>query len=215
MSISAMTNVAFARRTDVHPLDVAPGNAGEVEQATGGTAESRSASTSAISAITTYIPTEVLTLYVAALGAVHQKDEDLKAEWIAFLFFLAATPIVVWLLYAAKVMNSNKAVPVTVKKPKSLPLAPGKWPLWEMFAATIGYAAWAFALPNSPFRAFAEYGWYSQALGGVIVLVVSTILGLIAPVVCGTLPGDERPAQSPAPKDGESKTDESPPPATG
>jgi hypothetical protein len=48
--------------------------------------------------------------------------------------------------------------------------------------------AWAFALPNSPFRDFAQFGWYSQALAGVMVLVVSTTLGLIAPIVQRPLP---------------------------
>jgi hypothetical protein len=200
MSISAMTNVAFARRVDVPPLGNAPANVGEADQAAGGTPDSRSPMTSTISAITRYIPTEVLTLYVAALGAVHPSQnpqptpEELTAslkatpaEWIAFGFFLLATPLVVWLLYAAKVLNSNSGIAATDKK-KLLPLAPWKWPVWEMVAATIGYAAWAFALPNSPFRDFTAAGFYSQALAGVIVLVVSTILGLIAPVVCGTLP---------------------------
>ncbi|SRR6266404_3974457 len=182
MSVSAMTNVAYARRADVPPLNAAPTNTGEIEQAKGGTAESRSAMTSTISTITTYIPTEILTLYVAVLGALQPASADQtpsRAEWIAFYFFLAATPVFVWLLYAAKVKNAQKLVP----------LAPRKWPMWEMVAATIGYLVWAFALPNSPFREFAQYGWYSQALGGVIVLVVSTTLGLIAPIVQGPLPG--------------------------
>jgi len=47
-----------------------------------------------------------------------------------------------------------------------------------MFAATVAYAAWAFALPHSPFT---DYTWYSSALSGLAVLVVSTLLGLLAP----------------------------------
>jgi hypothetical protein len=185
MSVSAMTNVAYARRADVPPLNEAPTTLGEIEQAKGGTPESRSPATSAISSITTYIPTEILTLYVAVLGALQGAAQGgvadrpaTRAEWIAFFFFLGATPVFVWLLYAAKVKNASKLVP----------LAPRKWPLWEMVAATIGYMAWAFALPNSPFRDFAQFGWYSQALAGVMVLVVSTTLGLIAPIVQRPLP---------------------------
>jgi len=47
-----------------------------------------------------------------------------------------------------------------------------------MLAATLAYVAWAVALPNTP---CAEYAWYSPALAGVTTLVVSTILGLLAP----------------------------------
>ena len=81
---------------------------------------------------------------------------------------LGATPVVVWLVYGAKIKAAQKR----------LPLAPGTWPIWEMFAATVAYCAWALALPNTPFT---QYSWYSSALSGVIVLVTSTFLGLLAP----------------------------------
>jgi hypothetical protein len=177
-----MTNVAFARRADVPPLDAAPANVGEIEQAKGGTPDSRNPTTAAMSAITAYIPTEILTLYVAVLGALQKPGPaDARpptAEWVAFFAFLVATPVFVWLVYAAKVKTAKKL----------LPLAPRKWPAWEMIAATVAYVAWAYALPNSPFRQFAEEGWYSQALGGVGVLIVSTTLGLVAPIVQRPLP---------------------------
>lgn len=69
---------------------------------------------------------------------------------------------------------------------KPLPLAPRAWPMWEMFAATVAYVAWAFVLPNSPFQQFQD--WYSSALAGVVVLAATTILGLLAPVVQRRLP---------------------------
>ena len=114
-----------------------------------------------------YIPTEILTLYVAVLAAVHE-EKITAADWIAFWSFLVATPIVVWLVYAAKVKAAGKA----------LPLEFAAWPVWEMFAGTVAYCAWAFALPNAP---FSEYPWYSSALSGVAVLVGSTVLGLLSP----------------------------------
>lgn len=79
-----------------------------------------------------------------------------------------ATPVVVWLVYGAKVKALEKPVPIRF----------GAWPLWEMFAATLAFSAWTLALPNSP---FAVYPWYSSALSGVAVLVASTVLGLLAP----------------------------------
>jgi hypothetical protein len=116
-----------------------------------------------------YIPTEVLTLYVAVLAVVQQESKVTPVGWLAFWIFLFLTPIIVWLVYGAKLK--------ALQKP--LPLKFGAWPVWEMFAATVAYTAWAFALPHSPFT---EYGWYSSALSGVAVLVVSTLLGLLAPI---------------------------------
>jgi hypothetical protein len=176
MSVAAMTNVAFVRRADVPPLDEAPRTAAAIEQATGGTDASRNAVTSAINLIVTYIPTEVVTLYVAVVATLQGDGRCVtRPEWIAFYCFVVATPIFVWLLYAAKVRSAGKP----------LPASPRTWPLWEMVAATVAYAAWAFALPKSPFRYF---DWYSPALAGVLVLIVTTLLGLLATIVPRTLP---------------------------
>jgi hypothetical protein len=176
MSISSMANVAYVRRTDVSTSTVAsseaPGSAAEIEIASAGTAESQSPATTAISVIATYIPTEVLTLYVAVLGALQGPNGVApKSLWSAFIFFLVLTPVVVWLIYAARVKAAKK----------KLPLSPRTWPMWEIFAATVAYVAWAIALPDNPFKY--QFGWYSPALAGVIVLVISTLLGLMAPVV--------------------------------
>lgn len=116
-----------------------------------------------------YIPTEVLTLYVAVLASTQQKGMITWAGWAAFWCFLVATPVVVWLIYGAKIKAAQKAIPIH----------PRAWPVWEMFAATVAFCAWAFALPNAPFTG---YIWYSSALAGVAVLVASTLLGLLAPL---------------------------------
>lgn len=175
MSIASMASVAFVRRADVHVPNVAPANAApetldDIEAATVSTPDSQTAMTTALKVIVTYIPTEVLTLYVAILAAIQtpNKTSD-RPLWTAFYAFLAATPLVVWLVFAAKVRAAGK----------DFPLAPRTWPMWEMSAATIAYAAWAFALPESPFK---SYAWYTPALAGVLVLIVSTILGLLAPL---------------------------------
>jgi hypothetical protein len=205
MSISSMTNVAFVRRADVNlpgvaPMNAAPASAESVALSTAGTAESKSAMTATLDVIVTYIPTEVLTLYIAvlaaiqpavttplpatqtppapsqALAAIATQPPPVHSLWVTFYCFLIATPLVVWLVYSAKVRTAGRPLPV---RPKT-------WPMWEMFAATVGYATWAFALPNNPFKY--SYDWYSSALAGVLVLIVSTILGLLAPLLQRTLP---------------------------
>ncbi len=116
-----------------------------------------------------YIPTEALTLYVAVLAALHESAPISNAQRAVFWAFLVATPLVVWLVYAAKVKAARK----------TLPLHPSQWPVWEMLAATVAYFAWAFAMPNNP---FAAYTWYSSGLAGIAVLLASTLLGLLAPL---------------------------------
>jgi hypothetical protein len=170
MSINAMTNVALARRTDVAPLDDVPHGTRGIADAASGAATPQSPVTAALAVIVTYLPTEVLTLYVAVLAAIQTPAEPSpRGMWVTFWIFLVATPLVVWLVYAAKVRSDNKP----------LPLAPAQWPLWEMIAAPLSYMAWALSLPGAPFLA---YVGLPTTLGAVIVLVTATLLALLAPI---------------------------------
>jgi hypothetical protein len=110
----------------------------------------------------------MLTLYVAVVAALGSEANDVT-RWIAFAIFLPLTPLTVWLLFATQVKSSGKRIPVAVVR----------WPLWEMAAGTIAFLAWAIALPQTP---FAQLPWYSSAIGGVVVLVVTSLLTLIAPL---------------------------------
>ena len=120
-----------------------------------------------------YIPTEVLTVYLAVVAAL-QPSVPASAQGCsvpgtlpAFVIFLIATPVIVWVVFAGKLRGAGK----------NLPLAPSMWPLWEMVAGTIAFAAWAFALPNNPFECCR---WYKPSFAAIAVLVSSTLLGLLA-----------------------------------
>src|SRR6478672_4369118 len=172
MSISSMASAAVGRRPDYPPLSRSPQNLTEVSIAAGGSTAPNNQVTSALNVIVAYIPTEILTLYVAVLAALGSPGPAKKVTLgmvIAFWAFLACTPLTVWLLYAVKVVSGGK----------QLPASPPQWPVWEMIAGTIAYAVWAFAMPNNP---FAGTGWYSSAIAGVVVLVVSTLIGLVSPL---------------------------------
>jgi hypothetical protein len=186
MSISSMTDLAMLRRSDdlgVRPL---PRTLAATAAATGGKPEAENSGTAALKTIATYIPTEVIALYLAALAAVRsatgvttvshgiaQRTGSAShisgSELWTFGVFAVVTPLVVWLLYAGKVKTAGK----------KLPLSPRKWPWWEISASAIAFTAWAFALPQSP---FARFSWYTLAWATFVVLVVSTALGLLAPV---------------------------------
>jgi len=171
-----MTNVAYKRREDVGGGP--PDTLAEVALAKGEEPNPQNVIASALGAVTTYIPTEVLTLYLAVVAANQSLMEGQRQHFFSelgiFVVFLVLTPILVWLIYAGKVVSANDPVP----------LRPRRWPKWEMFAATIAYAAWAFAIPANQFDA---YSWYLPAIAGVAVLGVSTLLGLLAPIFNGPL----------------------------
>jgi hypothetical protein len=189
---------AFGRSSNEHKLDFAPLNAlpsnyseialaavGMPATEAGGASPGKSTTApnsvnTAMQVLFGYIPTEVLTLYVAVVAAIHPSvapsaDGKVQAapitsvDWATLYIFLAATPIILWIVYATKLKAAEKPLPVAFSS----------WPVWEMFAATVAYSAWAFALPGTPFR---EFSWYSAGLAGVAVLVASTVLGLLAPL---------------------------------
>src|SRR5437762_6251458 len=117
MSISSMANLAYARRSDVAPMDVGLQNLSEVGAAKAPKPETVSTATSALEAIVAYIPTEVVTLYVAVLAALGVKvateatpaaatatavpatanaaAAGISPLWV-YLAFLILTPIVTW-----------------------------------------------------------------------------------------------------------------------
>jgi hypothetical protein len=182
MSINSLANAAAARRPDTVPLGEVPKTLDQIAKAAitppttnpplvghgGHLAAPSTPVDTTFNVLFGYIPTEVLTLYVATLAAVQQEGKVIPTDWLVFWIFLFATPVIVWLVYGGKLMT------LRIKAPLNF----GAWPIWEMLAATIAYTAWAFALPHSPFT---EYPWYSSALSGLAVLVVSTLLGLVAP----------------------------------
>jgi len=180
MSINALTNAAVARRSDFTKFDPAPQGLAEIAAAFAEHPKSDTVNqpdkgansvNTALNVLFGYIPTEVLTLYVAILSVLQHPDTVNKANnsgWTVFWCFLVATPVVVWLSNGAKVIAANKPVPLAFRT----------WPVWEMFAATLAYMAWVLALPNNP---FISLSWYSTGIAGIAVLVVSTFLGLLAP----------------------------------
>jgi len=168
-----MTNVAISRRTDFGGA-VVPKSVDEVAAATAERRDTQSTGSTALKAIAAYIPTEVIGLYLAALAAVRAGENTLgavasAAELTTFYVFIIGTPVFVWLVYAGKAKTGGA----------KLPLSPGQWPIWEMFASAVSFSAWAYALPESPFTRFS---WYTTALGTFVVLVASTVLGLLAPI---------------------------------
>ena len=171
MSINTMTNAALARRRDYPPADHPPRTARERAAAAGKDPTNENTASIALKTVTTYIPTEIITLYVALVGALQPgaagTPSYFTSRWIAFGIFLVLTPLAIWAAFASKLASDNKKLPIGLRY----------WPTWEMVAGTIAYAAWAIGLPDSP---FGQFPWYSAAIGGFAVLATSTMLGMVA-----------------------------------
>jgi len=145
----------------------------EAATTTGGSAKPAD-TTSTVQSIATYIPSDVLTVYIAAIAAFGTTTVGSPEAWAAFVVFLIASPVAVWASFATSWRASNS----------TLPLSPRQWPSFAMAASLLAFAAWAFALPQTP---FAVFGWYNSAIAGLVVLITLTVLGVARPLF-GPLP---------------------------
>jgi hypothetical protein len=119
-----------------------------------------------------WIPTETITLYVAYLALLNPvvakagkkvcEAGGFDDRWAGVVVFAALTPVVVLLVYIAKVRGTKQ---------------PFRWPVWEMAAATLAFLAWAFALPDTPLLSVCGY---KVEIGAFIVLVTTIAIGLVA-----------------------------------
>jgi hypothetical protein len=124
--------------------------------------------TNALNALVGYIPTEVITLYVAALSAqaaLHAAFNAIDATTILW-FFVALTPVLLLLIYLSKVAATGDALP-----------GPKQWPWWKMCAATIAFFVWALAVPGNPYLKDA-----AAAVAGLGAMLVSTLLNIVTPI---------------------------------
>jgi hypothetical protein len=126
---------------------------------------------SVLAALTKFIPTESLTLYIAALSA--QISLAQLVSWISpifiFWFFVVLTPILMLLIYLGQLNTAHGKIESILDIP---------W--WRMIASTIAFLVWAIAVPGNPILS------QDNAAGGVVAglaaIVVSTVLNLLSPL---------------------------------
>src|ERR1700687_1983183 len=137
MSINALTNAAVARRPDFQPAETVPATLAEIANAAvavpmpvagpsvtlpvavaAPVVAAASGPNTALQTLTTYIPTEVLTLYVSAIAAlgpltIKIGTRDLQVgRWLPFWCFFAATPLIVWVAFASKIKAAGRTIPL-------------------------------------------------------------------------------------------------------
>jgi hypothetical protein len=135
----------------------------------------------ALDGLVKYIPTESITLYLAATSAFSSRTKT-SPEVAAYLYwgFVVLTPILFLLIYLGK------------RRSQTLPLFPATisgWPWWKLIASTIAFMVWALAVPP---LVDGDLGKITVAFGA---LLVSTLLSLIG----GVVEPEAAPAPAPTP----------------
>jgi hypothetical protein len=141
----------------------------------------KTATSGALDGLVKYIPTESITLYVAATSAMPSLAATFP--WLTpyklYLGFVVLTPIFVLLILIGKRRSQDL---------RFLPKGLTKWPWWILFASTIAFGVWALAVPP---LVSTDAGKVVAAFGA---LLVSTLLGAVGNAVAPT-----EPAASPNP----------------
>jgi hypothetical protein len=118
-----------------------------------------------------YIPTESVTLYIAAVSAMSALQLTFPpiTPVIVYWFFVVLTPILFLLIYVGKRRN--------VELPP-FPAGIKNWPWWKLAASTIAFSVWALAIPAAPYLT----GNAGNVVAALLALFVSTLLSLLQPV---------------------------------
>lgn len=126
---------------------------------------------SALEKLVKYIPAEVVTLYVAALGAmptIQNAISGADAKW-AFWISVGATPLLCLIVFGGKRRAGGQSP------------FPGlrDWPWWGMFSATVAFLLWGCTVPSSAYLT-SESAKVIAAFGAVLA---STLLSVLEPLL--------------------------------
>lgn len=124
----------------------------------------------ALDGLAKYIPTESITLYVAATAAMPSFEATFPSltPFGLYVGFIALTPVLFLLIYMGKRRSQRLSF---------LPKELTKWPWWKLFASTFAFGVWALAVPP---LITSDAGKVVAAFGA---LLVSTLLGAVGNVV--------------------------------
>lgn len=142
------------------------------------------AQTSNFEALTKYIPTETVTLFIAAMSAAQAINglqggtaAELRHQamllWTIYGGFAVLTPLIVLIVAYSGYVTARKALAAGTAA------APFRMPLFRMAAALVAFVVWALAVPGLLEN---PAGQIAASLGA---LIVSTFLSLLEPIFEG------------------------------
>jgi hypothetical protein len=127
--------------------------------------------TSSLNLLVKYIPTEVITLYVATLSAAPALQDAFPRVNTVDIYwgFTIITPLLLFLIYVNKRATSGLRPVVPEAR---------QWPWWQLTAATFAFMVWALAVPGNPYVS----GETAAVLAGLGAVFISMILNLLEPI---------------------------------
>jgi hypothetical protein len=128
-----------------------------------------SRTSSALDGLVRYIPTESVTLYVAATSAISSLTAAFPSVTPQRLYiaFVVLTPILFLLIYVGKRRGQGLSY---------MPAEMTSWPWWKLIASTVAFGFWALAVPPL------VSGDAGKFLAGFAAVLVSTMLGLFGKI---------------------------------
>jgi len=120
----------------------------------------------ALESIGTYIPTEVMATYLAILAIIPVASGH-RYQWLMFVAFLVATPIVVWLGVSAAHPGQGLSLPVT-------PVS--SWPWLPMLAASLAFAVFAVGVPGSVIN---DLSWFEPWMSSAAIILSAFVLSQV------------------------------------
>jgi hypothetical protein len=165
MSLFTMVSLASAH-SNVAGVAAAGDEGNRQQPAQGGGGGGQSRLDSAMQKITAFIPSEVVGIYIAVFGILAPAETDNVMKW--WIFGICAgllIPFFIGIGYLAK-----------KKKREPIPTVPVLLTL--LVCALIAFAAWACALPDTPFQQV--FGDSATRYGGGAVIVLAAVLYKIA-----------------------------------
>jgi hypothetical protein len=122
-----------------------------------------------LAGLSKYIPTESVTLYVAAISSLPALKDTGISPAATFWFFVCLTLVLMLLLFLRQLALAGKDWKISV----------AQWPWWKIIASTAAFAVWALAVPGNPLK-FAD-ATVSGVVSALAALFVSTLLNLLTP----------------------------------
>jgi hypothetical protein len=122
-----------------------------------------------------YIPAELVAAYAAVVGILPLPGSqqvcqgDFTARWVAFVVFLALTPVSLQVLYLVKRREAKGVGPLI--------------PWFEHAAAVVAFVAWALVLPLTPVTTWCDWQpQYGVAIGATVLLLLGLAAQLARPL---------------------------------
>ena len=129
--------------------------------------------TNALSMLIKFIPTEVITLYIATLAVLPllQAQWSFISRYNVYVLYIVLAPVLLVAIYMGKRKTAGglSLLPTTLKE----------WPIWKMIASAIAFSVWALAVPENGLLE----GDLGGAIGAFLAVFISTLLSIADPLL--------------------------------